>query len=458
MSSEQALAALSVDPERATTLLQQEQSKWYASHPKCRDLHERAKRTQLHGTPNYRINNFPSAVPIFITRAEGARIHDVDGHSYADFMLAGSAALFGHRHPAAIAALHEQVEKALISDWPSADHVEVTELMAEKFGLPVWQFSLSAADANRFALRFARIATGRQKILVFSNTYHGSLDETHAVLADGKIALPEGVSRNGFDVAATTAVVEFNDIEGAEKILSGGEIAAVIVEPAITTRRTIVMPDPSFHKRLREITRGAGTLLIVDETQTMAAGPGGFTREFGLDPDMLTVGKWIAGGLPVGMYGMTRAVAEAVSGYGGRAMGSTLAGGALSTHVMKTMLREVITEKSYATMKAAAARYGAALNRTIARRNLPWHVTILGARVAFGFDKSPPRSGASHLTAEEVWARSLVHRTLWFFLANRGVLFGGWDCTSLFCPLLEDKDVALHIELIEDAIAQIAAC
>jgi glutamate-1-semialdehyde 2,1-aminomutase len=157
------------------------------------------------------------------------------------------------------------------------------------------------------------------------------------------------------------------------------------------------------------------------------------------------------------MYGMTRAVAEAVSGYTGRAMGSTLSGGAFSTHVMKAMLREVITEKSYALMKAAAIRYGEAVSRTIKRHDLPWHVTSLGARVAFGFDKAPPRSGASSLTEEQALVGRLIHRTLWFFLANRGVLFGGWDCTSLFCPLIEDSDVTLHIELIEEAVAQIAA-
>ena len=158
------------------------------------------------------------------------------------------------------------------------DHIEATELLEQKFSLPIWQFTLSAADANRCALRFARIATGRQKILVFSHTYYGAVDDTHAVLVNGRVALPDGVSRNGFDVETTTAVADFNDADGAEKILRTGDIAAVIVEPAITTRRTIVMPDPSFHRRLREVTRETGALLVVDETQTMAAGPGGSTR------------------------------------------------------------------------------------------------------------------------------------------------------------------------------------
>ncbi|MET3927465.1 transaminase [Devosia sp. 2618] len=457
MSDRQEYASISVDEGRLDAMLQAEQSHWYAGHQECRRLHDRAKKTQLHGTPTYRVNHFPSAVPIFITEANGARLTDVDGHSYADFSLSGSAALFGHRHPKAVAAMREQLDRALMSDWPTEDHVQVTELMQQKFGLPIWQFSLSAADANRFALRFARIATGRQKILVFNNTYHGSLDETHAVLDGGQVVAPDGVSRNGFDVSSTTVVAEFNDIEATERLLRSREVAAVIVEPAITTRRSIVMPSPDFHRRLREITRATNTLLIVDETQTIVAGPGGFTQEFGLEPDILTMGKWAAGGLPIGMYGMTDAVAQAVAGYDGRVMGSTLAGGALSTHVMKTALSEIITEDSYALMTSAASRYADGVQAVISRLDLPWHVARLGARVAFWFDPAPPASGTISVSDAQAEARAKVHEAFWFFLANRGVLMSGWDCTSLFCPLLEEADVTAHLTLVEQAIEAVVA-
>ena len=293
-------------------------------------------------------------MPIYITRAEGARIEDVDGHSYADFMLSGSAALFGHRHPVVVAAMREQTDTALMSDWPSADHVEVTELLEQKFSLPVWQFTLSAADANRCTLRFRASRPAARKFSCLATPIMALVDDTHAVLANGRVALPDGVSRNGFDVETTTAVADFNDADGAERILRTGEIAAVIVEPAITTRRTIVMPDPSFHRRLREVTRETGTLLVVDETQTMAAGPGGFTREFrprsGPDDDG-QVDRWRPSGRDVrhDAWRRRRCVELWRTGHG-----HTLAGGALSTHVMKCMLREVITEQSYSVMKAAA--------------------------------------------------------------------------------------------------------
>lgn len=442
------------DIDRINSSLHREEALWHDTRPRSREQHSRALASQLHGTPTYRTNNFPTPFPIFIAEAEGAEIRDLDGHGYVDFSLCGSAALFGHRNPVAVKAMKEQMRHALVIDWPTDGHIKVAELMAQKFGLPIWQFSLSAADANRFALRLARIATGRPKILVFNHTYHGSLDETHAILENGQVVLPKGVSRNGIDVRTSTAVANFNDADEVTRLLSDGEIAAVLVEPAITTRQTIVMPSPTFHARLREVTRATGTLLIVDETQTIVAGPGGFSREFGLEPDMLTMGKWLAGGLPVGMYGMSREVAAAVSCYQGEVMGSTLAGNALSVHVMEAVLSRVITEETFGIMRGHAQRYGDAIAALLDELRLPWHVARLGARVAFGAGTQLPRSGVSTLTGSETALQKLVHKALWFFLANRGVLFSGWDCTSLFCPLLKKRDVDLHIDLVQEAISQ----
>jgi glutamate-1-semialdehyde 2,1-aminomutase len=330
MATQEAASSIGIDPDRLAAMLDGERAAWTARHPKAAVFHVRAGKSQLHGVPTPRVRNFPPNPPVVLQRAQGGRLWDIDGHAYADFHLSGSAALFGHSHPKIVAAIKEQADRGLVSDWPCEDQVAVTESMRRHFGLPIWQFSLSAADANRFALRLARIATGRQRILVFNKTYHGSLNETHAVLTPEGVGVTNGVSRNAFDVAQSTRVVQFNDLEGAEKALAEDDVAAVLVEPAITTKGRIVMPEPGFHAGLRKLTRDAGTLLIVDETQTMVAGPGGFTREFGLEPDMMTLGKWAAGGLPVGMYGMTEKVAAAVSDYRGGAMGSTLAAGAFS--------------------------------------------------------------------------------------------------------------------------------
>lgn len=457
MGTQEGASAIGVDPERLAAMLDAERDAWRTGHPHSAAMHERAKRSQLNGTPTPRVRNFPPSVPVMMERAQGGRLWDIDGHKYADFHLSGSAALFGHSHPKIVAALHEQVGRGLISDWPCEDQVEVTEAMQRHFRLPYWQFSLSAADANRFALRLARIATGRQQILVFNRTYHGSLDETHAVLTAGGVGVPDGVSRNGFDVAASTRVVRFNDLRGTSDALATEEVAAVLVEPAITTGGPMVMPAPGFHAGLRKMTRDTGTILIVDETQTMAAGPGGFTGEFGLEPDMMTLGKWAAGGLPVGMYGMTARVAERVHHYRGGAMGSTLAAGAFTTHAMRIALNEVITPDCYQVMCAMAGRYEQAVRSLIKRHGLPWHATRLGARVAFGFDPEAPRSLEETLSATEAEARSQVHEAIWLFLANRGVLISGWSCMAIFCPLSEESDVDLLIGLLTQAVDALAS-
>lgn len=457
MGTQEGASAIGVDPERLAAMLDAEREAWLARRPNSIRMHERAKRSQLNGTPTARVRNFPPSIPIMTEKALGGRLWDIDGHMYADFHLSGSAALFGHSHPKIAAALHEQIDRGLISDWPCEDQVAVTEAMQRHFRLPYWQFSLSATDANRFALRLARIATDRQCILVFNQTYHGSLDETHAVLTPDGVGVPNGVSHNGFDVAASTKVVRFNDLAGAKSALAADDVAAVLVEPAITTRGPMVMPTPDFHSGLRKLTRETGTILIVDETQTMAAGPGGLTRELGLEPDMMTLGKWAAGGLPIGMYGMTKKVAEAVSRYRGGAMGSTLAAGAFATHAMRAALDEVITEESYRVMCGMAERFEHSVNSLIERYALPWHATRLGARVAFGFDRQAPRSAEQALSPIEAEARSQVHEAIWLFLANRGVLISGWSCTAIFCPLTEQSDVDLLIDLLTQAVSTLAA-
>ena len=446
-----------VDPARVASMLASESEAFIAKRPNARALYERAKKSQLNGTPTYRAHHSPPAVPVALKRAAGCHLWDTDGHVYTDFALSGSASLFGHSHPRIVAAIREQLDLGMMSDWPGEDHVAVTEALQAHFGLPYWQFSVSASDANRFALRLARAATGRQRILIFSDVYHGSLDETHAVATSDGIGLPTGVIRNGFDIAETTRAVRFNDVDGVRQALRSGDVAAVLVEPAVTTRRGIVMPDPGFHTELRRLTRDTETILIADETQTIVAGPGGFTREFGLEPDMLTMGKWAAGGLPVGMYGMSQKVADALSSFSGRVMGSTLAGGAVTTHAMRVALNEVITPESYGIMRRAARRYEEAVRSLIVQYSLPWHVVRLGGRVVFGFDPEAPRTVEQVLSVAEADTRWQLNRAIWHFLANRGVLINIWDCTSLFCPFNEDADVDLHIDTVDQAMRALVA-
>ncbi|MET3927475.1 transaminase [Devosia sp. 2618] len=447
-----AVSLMGVDPERLAEVFDAELNKWAVERPKGAAYHARARGSQLHGAPTYRVHHITPAVPVVLERAEGARIQDIDGHDYIDFSLSGSAALFGHRHPAIVAAIKEQLDRAIISDWTSEDAVHVTEHLQHRFGLKYWQFCLSASDANRFALRLARIATGKQKIVAFSDVYHGSLDETHAILKNGQIELASGVLRNGFDIEDTTRAACFNDIKSVERALAAGDVAAVLVEPVVTTRRSMVHPDPGFHEALRKLTAEAGVLLIMDETQTIVAGPGGYTREAGLHPDMLTMGKWAAGGLPMGMYGMTEKVADAIESYGGRVMGSTLSASAMTAHVMSTTLRDVMTPSVFGQMISSATRYEQAIGGHISSRKLPWHVVRLGARVAFGFEPEIPRTVEQIDPPGQPEGRALINWAIWLHLANRGVLISPWNATSIFCPLLKEEDVQTHVDLIVEAM------
>lgn len=446
-----------IDQGWVAELLSREHTAWIEGRPKGQAHHRRAMRSQIGGTPLRRPREFPPPFPIVVERAEGARLHDTDGHVYADLGLCGTAALWGHTNPSVIGALQAQLGRGIVTDWPNEEHTWVAEELHRRFGLPFWQFTISATDANRFALRLARVATGRQRILVFEGSYHGSVDETFAVLTPTGIMQRPGVAPNAIPISETTKVVEYNDLNALEQALAPGDVAAVIAEPAMTVGGSIMLPQPGFHTGLRELTRNAGTLLIIDETQTIPAGPGGCTREFGLQPDFITMGKCIAGGIPAGLYGMSEEVADAAgryleeSGGGLGGMGSTLAGGALAVRAMHVVLEEVMTEETYAEMFRLAERYENAVAAIIRAHELPWHVARLGSRVAYAFVPQPPTS------ARQMRPRvgSELHRALWLYLANRKIAISGWDCTALFSPQTDEADVELHNHLLAEVIGSL---
>ncbi|MFI0366898.1 transaminase [Actinomadura sp. 1N219] len=441
-----------IDPDRLAALLDAERTRWTEARPRAAALRERARRSQLHGTPQHWISQFPPPVPLVVDRAVGARLYDTDGHEYADFGLAATAALWGHDHPAVVAAIRDQLDKGSVTLWSGEDHVAVTEELARRFGLPFWQFTVSATDANRFALLLARVTTGRQKILVFHRAYHGSLEQAGVVLtADGEVAPEPGVDPNGVDVRQTTKVVEFNDLDALERALAPRDVAAVLAEPVMTNGGAVIRPEPGFHAALRDLTRRTGTLLIIDETQTIPAGPGGCTREFGLDPDLITLGKPMAGGIPAGLYGMSDAVAAAAERYtehGDGGLGSTMAGGPLSVRAMRAVLTEVMTDKNYAHMSRLAERYERDVAAVIADHDLPWHVGRLGGRVSYAFTPSPPRN------AGQLYPRvgSSARQALWLYLANRGVVLNAMSGAALMSPMTAEADVELHGALFAEAI------
>ena len=402
------------------------------------------------------MRRWPGAFPVFVDTASGAGFTDVDGNSYIDLCLGDTGAMTGHAPAATVAALSSQAPRGLTMMLPTEDAVWAGAQLDERFGLPIWQFALSATDANRFALRLARFATGRSKILVFNWCYHGTVDETLVALdAAGHVVARPGNAGPPVDPEVTTAVVEFNDIDALADALAGAEIACVLAEPALTNIG-IVLPDPGFHDALREITRRTGTLLIIDETHTICAGPGGATRAWGLDPDLLVIGKPIAGGVPAAAYGMTIAIADRVaevmagedtdvSGVGG-----TLAANALSLAAVRATLSSSLRAEDFAIAVPLAERWAAGVADVIAANGLPWTVQQLGARAEYWFCP-PPRTGGEAAAAVDHELDAFMH----LYALNRGILLTPFHNMALFCPAHTESDVDRHTEVFAAAVTEL---
>src|SRR6202158_6205693 len=295
----------SVNREKLHTPRAREKNKFVDERPKSKALFDRARKSLLGGVPMNWMAKWAGAFPPFVREAQGAHFVDVDGHRYVDLCLGDTGAMTGHSPHATVKAVEEQAKRGITLMLPSEDSVWVGEELQRRFGLPYWQFALTATDANRFSIRLARQITGRQKILVFNWCYHGSVDETFITLENGVSKARRGNVGPPVDPSVTTKVVEFNDLDALEKALQLGEVACVLAEPALTNVG-IVHPAPDYHRQLRDLTRRYKTLLIIDETHTICAGPGGFTRAANLDPDFLVFGKAIGAGLPGAAYGLTQ--------------------------------------------------------------------------------------------------------------------------------------------------------
>jgi glutamate-1-semialdehyde 2,1-aminomutase len=396
--------------------------------------------------------------PVFAADAEGARFRDVDGHEYVDFCLGDTAAMTGHSPAPTVRAVTEQVGRGITLMVPSEDALWVGRELARRFGLPRWQFALTATDANRFAIRLARELTGRPKILVFNWCYHGSVDETFATLAGGSVVSRHGNVGPPVTLAETTRVVEWNDAEALERELGHADVACVLAEPALTNIG-IVLPEPGFHDALREVTRRTGTLLVVDETHTLCAGPGGYTAAHGREPDMLTVGKAIAAGIPAAAYGFSEEIAsrlEALLPRDERAdvggIGGTVAANVLSLAAMRATLAEVLTAEAFERMISLGERFEAGVAGAIERHGLPWHVTRLGCRVEYLFRAERPRNGSEAAAGGDPELDRLVH----LYALNRGILLTPFHNMALMSPATAEADVDLHTNVFDEAARELA--
>ncbi len=448
-----------MDRDRLDSLIRDERERFAEEHPRSRELFEEGRRTLLAGVPMSWMTKWPGGHPIFAAEASGARITDVDGVSYVDLCLGDTGAMAGHAPEATAAAVAERYGKGSTLMLPTEDTLEATAQLESRFGLPKWQFTLSATDANRFALRLAREITGRSRVLVFSYCYHGTVDETFIVVGpDGRPVSRDGNVGPPVDPTETTAVVEFNDTEGLERALEGEDIACVLTEPALTNIG-IVLPEPGFHDALRELTRRTGTLLAIDETHTFSAGPGGYTAAHGLEPDLLTIGKAIAGGVPAGAFGMSQEVADRVLEQAGAdyedtgGVGGTLAGNALTAAAIRATLAEVLTPAAFERMIELASRYTEGVQRVLDERGLPWHIVQLGARAEYGFLPEPPVNGGQAAKGSDPELEEYLH----LFLLNRGVLITPFHNMALMSPATRQEDVDRHSELFAEACALLQA-
>jgi glutamate-1-semialdehyde 2,1-aminomutase len=440
-------------------LLARELDRFEREHPRSRELTTRAERSLLAGVPMPWMIRWAGGFPVFAVEAHGARFRDVDGHEYVDFCLGDTAAMTGHSPAATVRAVAEQAARGITLMLPSEDALWVGEELARRFGLPRWQFALTATDANRFAIRLARELTGRPKILVFNWCYHGTVDETFATLEGTSVVSREGNVGPPVALDETTRVVEWNDVEALERELALGDVACVLAEPALTNIG-IVHPDPGFHDVLREATRKTGTLLIIDETHTLCAGPGGYTAAYGLDPDLLTVGKAIAAGIPAAAYGFSREVAEQLEALLPRderadvgGIGGTVAANVLSLAAMRATLGEVLTDDAFARMITLGERFEAGVAGAIERHGLPWHVTRLGCRVEYLFRAERPRNGSEAAAGGNTELDRLIH----LYALNRGILLTPFHNMALISPATTEVDVDLHSSVFEAAAQEIAA-
>jgi glutamate-1-semialdehyde 2,1-aminomutase len=391
--------------------------------------------------------------PLFVSSGQGAHFEDVDGLRYLDLCLGDTGAMTGHAPPATVAALTAQSQRGFTFMLPTADAVWVGEELSRRFGLPYWQFTLTATDANRFALRLARQITGRPRVLVFNWCYHGTVDETFVTLTDGQAGPRWGNIGPAVDPATTTRVVEFNDLPALAAALAPGDVACVLAEPAMTNIG-IIHPEPGFHAALRELTRRTGTLLILDETHTICAGPGGYTAAHGLEPDLLTIGKPIGGGVPAAAYGLSAAVAERIQSQHARldqdagGIGGTLAGNALALSAVRATLETVLTEAAYARTIPLAERFAAGVRGVIDEFGLPWNVTRLGCRAEYWFRPRPARNGAEAAAALDHDLDRFMH--LWAL--NRGILLTPFHNMALIAPDTTEADIDEHTRVFREAV------
>lgn len=432
-----------IDRQRITSLLERETAEYLSRHPRSRELAGRGARHWLGGVPLHWMSDWSLPFPLHLAGASGIALEDVDGHRYSDFCLGDTGAMFGHSPPAVAAALARQARRGLTTMLPGEDAVVAGELLARHFGLPFWQVTQTASDANRAVIRWARAITGRPAILVFDQCYHGMVDDAFVRLdRDGQVRNRPGLVGQVADLPRHTRCVDFNDLPAVEAALRTREVACVLAEP-VMTNAGMVLPAPGFLDALRELTRKHKTLLVIDETHTLSSGPGGYCRTARLDPDFLVVGKAIAGGFPCAVYGFTAELEERIRGMmaakppGHSGIGTTLSANPLAMATLRACLEGVMTPGAFQHMLAMGERLEDALESLLEAEGLPWNVQRVGARLEVGYSRLPPRSGRESVAA----VPPLLPEATRLYLLNRGLVITPFHNMVLMSPVTPAAEV-----------------
>lgn len=449
-----------VSDARLVELRSREDELFTRRTPASKKTFERAHEMLLNGVPMPWMGDWGTSHPIFVREAQGNRITDIDGNEYLDFCLGDTGAMFGHSPEPTAAAVADQVRRGITTMLPSESALSIGSELGRRFGLPFWQVAMTATEANRYVLRICRALTGRQKVLVMNECYHGSIDETLPHIGpSGKLELRSDFDMNpGVPKDALTRVVEFNDLPALERELAHGDVACVLAEP-VMTNCGMVLPAAGYHEALRELCTKYGCILVIDETHTLSTGPGGYTAAYGLKPDFVTLGKSIAGGIPVAVYGFTKEIADRINDSFGKksvsdpmGIGGTLSGNMFAIRAMEATLKHVATEEAFERMIAGQNRLSDGIDATLKEYDVPWSVTRSGARCELQFMPRLPVNG-SEAKAHFDW--ELIYYTH-LYLANRGVLITPFHNMMLVPPMATDAQIDTLVQVWRECIAELA--
>ena len=437
-------------------MLERERKLYVQRNPKSQALSVKASSHWLRGVPMHWMVDWGLPFPLFIEEAQGVTLKDADGNTYADFCLGDTGAMFGHSPQAIAECLAREGAKGLTTMLPSPDAVEVGQLLQDRFGLPYWQVTATASDANRAVIRWARAITGRKKILIFNHCYHGCVDDTFITADHGQVKMADGLVGEPRDLTAFTKVVEFNDVPTLEAALRENDVACVLAEP-VMTNIGMVLPAEGFLETLRALTKETGTLLIFDETHTLTSSPGGYARSVNIAPDGLVFGKPIAGGIPAALYGFSQDVADRIGAYlakrgvGRSGIGTTLSGSRLQMALIKCVLEEFMIDPVYEAANTLARRLERGVADDIIKHSLPWHVTRVGARVEFMCVSKPPKNGFEASQVIHMPIDEAVHH----YLLNRGVVITPFHNMMLVCPATTQAHVDKLTTSLDQCISEL---